>query len=310
MGRIFKLDLPLSWVIDADTCGLHFGDALSYYFKDVLNPFDATCIKRFRDITQKVYRRLVMKLRLFVFAVALLAGGSLFASVTEEETFSYTLNDGGRFSISNVNGSITVTGESGDKVEIVATKKADNQEDLDKIEIEISHTASEIVIDTELGESNSWFSHGNNSGEVRYEIIVPVGTVLDSVKTVNGNVNINGVSGKVVAESVNGDLEIRDLAGDANLSTVNGSIDAEFAKLEGQQSVKAETVNGRVSVTLPADADVSVSADTLNGGISGSDFGLQTDKGFVGSDLKGKIGNGSARLNIDTVNGSVKIRSN
>jgi DUF4097 and DUF4098 domain-containing protein YvlB len=249
-----------------------------------------------------------MQFKSLIFAVALLASGSLFASVTEEETFSYPLDDGGRFSISNVNGSITVTGGGGKNVEIVATKKADNQEDMDEIEIEISHSTSEIVVETEIGKSNSWFSH-NNSGQVKFKISVPAGTMLDSVDTVNGDVYISGVSGSVVAESVNGGLEIQDLLGDANLSTVNGSIDAEFLRLEGQQKVKAETVNGRISVTLPENADVEISADTLNGSINGRAFGLETDKGFVGSDLNGKIGNGGARLNLDTVNGSIKIRS-
>jgi DUF4097 and DUF4098 domain-containing protein YvlB len=253
---------------------------------------------------------LVMKFRSFIFAAALLATGSVFASVTEEETYSYELNDGGRFSISNVNGSISVTGRSGNSVEIIATKKADSQEALDKIEIEISASADEIVVETELGKTNKWFSHGDSSGQVRYEVTVPVGTLLDSVDTVNGDVNITGVSGDVVAESVNGGLDVVDLAGDAKLSTVNGSIDAEFSRLGGDQSVKAETVNGRVSVRLPADADVKVSADTLNGSINGRDFGLETDKGFVGSDLNGDIGDGSARLNIDTVNGSIRVRSN
>jgi DUF4097 and DUF4098 domain-containing protein YvlB len=251
-----------------------------------------------------------MKFRLFVFAVALLATGSLFASVTEEETFTYKLDDGGRFSISNVNGSISVTGGSGNEVEIVATKKADNQKELDEIEIEISHSANEIVVETELGNSKSWYSRSSNSGQVKYEIIVPVSTLLDSVETVNGDVTISGVSGEVAAESVNGSLNISDLVGDVSLSTVNGSIDAEFSQLEGQQTVKAETVNGRVTIHLPKNADVRVSADTLNGSINGRDFGLETDKGFVGSDLNGTIGNGSARLNIDTVNGSIKIRSN
>ncbi len=249
-----------------------------------------------------------MKIRTCAFVIALLATGSLFASVTEEETFSYKLDDGGRFSLSNVNGSVVVTGGGGDSVEIIATKKADNQEDLDKIEIEISHSAAEIVVETELGESNRWFSHGNNSGSVKYEVIVPVSTHLDSVETVNGNVNISGVSGKVVAESVNGDLEVSDLAGDVGLSTVNGSIEAEFTRLEDQQRVNVETVNGRVSIDLPENADADISADTLNGGINASDFGLETEKGFVGSDLNGKIGNGGARVNIDTVNGSIKIR--
>ena len=249
-----------------------------------------------------------MKFRSFIFTVVLLASGSLFASVTEEETFSYTLEEGGRFSISNVNGSITVTGRKGDKVEIVAIKKADNQDDLDEIEIEISHSSSEIEVETELGKSHSWFYSGNNSGQVTYEVIVPVSTMLDSVETVNGDVNISGVSGKVVAESVNGDLDISDLEGDVALSTVNGRVEADFTKCEGEQSIKAETVNGRVTITLPEDADVQISADTLNGGINGRDFGLKTDEGFVGSDLNGKIGDGSARLNVDTVNGSIKIR--
>jgi DUF4097 and DUF4098 domain-containing protein YvlB len=249
-----------------------------------------------------------MKLKLFVFAVALLATGSLFASVTEEETFSFTLEDGGRFSVSNVNGSITVTGSGGNNVEIIAIKKADNQKALDEIEIEISHSANEIEIETELGDSDGWF-RSSTSGQVRYEIIVPDSTELDSVETVNGDVTISGVFGNVTAESVNGDLDISDLVGDVNLSTVNGSVNAAFAKCEGEQSIKTETVNGRVTISLPESSDVQITADTLNGGINGRDFGLVTDKGFVGSDLNGKIGSGSARLNIDTVNGSIKIRS-
>ena len=249
-----------------------------------------------------------MKLKLSVFAVALLATGSLFASVTEEETIIFSICTAFKAAPLIVNGSITVTGASGNSVEIIAIKKADNQKDLDQIEIEISHSASEIEIETELGKSDSWFSH-NNSGEVRYEIIVPGFTELDSVETVNGDVTVSGVSGNVSAESVNGDLDISDLVGDVSLSTVNGSVNAAFAKCEGEQSVKTETVNGRVTISLPESSDVQITADTLNGGINGRDFGLETDKGFVGSDLNGKIGSGSARLNIDTVNGSIKIRS-
>ena len=251
-----------------------------------------------------------MGFRSFVFATALLASGSLLASVTEEETFSFPLDDGGRFSISNVNGSISVTGGSGNTVEIIATKKADNQSDLDEIKIEISNSATEVVVKTELGKSSGWFSRGSTSGEVRYEVIVPGNTMLDSVDTVNGDVTISGVAGDVEAETVNGSLDVSDLAGDVDLSTVNGRIEASFSRLEGSQRVKAETVNGRVTVNLPENADVSIGADSLNGSISGSDFGLETKKGFVGSDLNGDIGNGSARLTIDTVNGSIKIRKN
>ena len=250
-----------------------------------------------------------MDCRSFVFAFALLASGNLLASVTEVETFTYPLDEGGRFSISNVNGSISVTG-GGNQVEIIATKKADDQKGLDEIKIEVSHSPSEIRVKTELGNSHRWFSQDSSSGEVQYEVIVPEGTMLDSVETVNGSVTISGVSGDVEAESVNGRLTISGLTGDVSISTVNGSIEAGFVRLEGQQRVKAETVNGRVTINLPADADVKVSADSLNGSINARDFDLETEKGFIGSDLNGNIGNGSARLNIDTVNGSIKIRKN
>ena len=250
-----------------------------------------------------------MQFRPIVFAALLLVSGSAFADVTEEETFTFPLDDGGRFSLSNVNGSVTVTGIEGDQVTIVATKKADDKDDLENIEILISDSADEIVVETEIGKSGRWFSWGNNSGSVRYEVTVPVETVLNSIDTVNGDVNISGVAAEVVAESVNGDIDAEDLVDDASLSTVNGAIDARFTRLEGRQNVKAETVNGRVAITIPKDADVEVSADTLNGSINARDFGLETDKGFVGSDLRGDIGGGSARLNIDTVNGSIRIRS-
>ncbi|MGD9020519.1 MAG: DUF4097 family beta strand repeat-containing protein [Lysobacterales bacterium] len=252
-----------------------------------------------------------MQFRTLVLATLLLVGGSVLADVTKEETYTFTLDDGGRFSLSNVNGSVTVTGVDGNQVEIVATKKADDEDDLENIEILISDSADEIVVETEIGKSSRWFSFGgNNSGAVAYEVTVPAGTVLDCIDTVNGDVTISGVNARVVAESVNGGIDVDGLVDDASLSTVNGSIDARFRKLDGGQKVKAETVNGRVAITLPADADVEVSADTLNGGINARDFGLETEKGFVGSDLNGNIGDGSATLNIDTVNGSIRIRSN
>ena len=145
-----------------------------------------------------------MLLRTTILAVALVASGNLSAKVTEEETFSFPLSDGGRLSVSNVNGSVTVTGGSGDTVEILAIKKADSQKTLDKIEIEITHSPDASFIETDLPDSDHWYKFGGDSGQVTYEIIVPAGANLDSIETVNGDVEISGVSGDVEAESVNG----------------------------------------------------------------------------------------------------------
>lgn len=251
-----------------------------------------------------------MKLRTLFLTIAIFASAAANAKVSEEETYTFDISDGGNLSVSNVNGSITVTGGNYDEIEVLAIKSADSQKALDKIEIKISQSADSVEIETDLSGSKRWFNFGGDDGQVRYEIKVPAGLELDSIETVNGSVEITGVSGDVHAESVNGNLELEDLSGDVQMETVNGSISASFAVLGGQQRIKGSTVNGRMSVHLPADADVSVSADTLNGSINARDFDLEAEKGFVGSDLNADIGSGSARLNLDTVNGSIKIQRN
>lgn len=248
----------------------------------------------------------------FVFtAAALLAASPLAADVTEELSYTYGLNDGGRVSVDNINGNVTVIGGAGNTVEIVALKKARSQEYLDAIQVIIDHSDDAIRIDTQhpsKGGLSSWFSRGE-SGSVSYTIRVPAGAKLESIESVNGSLDISGVSGVVQASTVNGSINAQDLTSDARIETVNGRVEATFTILEGAQKAKFETVNGRLLVSLPPDADVRISAETVNGSIDGGDFGLKTNKGFVGRDLDGQIGSGSARLNLSTVNGSIKIQS-
>jgi hypothetical protein len=61
-------------------------------------------------------------------------------------------------------------------------------------------------------------------------------------------------------------------------------------------------------VTVPSDASLRVRAHSLNGSIS-NDFGLPENRGWpVGHDMDGKIGDGTASLEVNTVNGRVEIR--
>ena len=251
-----------------------------------------------------------MQLR-HVFLLAGLFSATALADVSEELTWSFELADGGRIVLENINGDVEVTGGDGKQVEIIAVKRAGSQEYLDGIEIEIEHSADTIRIETRHPDSGikrmfSW--GGDGSGSVHYTLKVPAGANLDGVESVNGDVSIAGVDGVIRAGTVNGAVTVSDIASDANLETVNGSVNASFRRLGGQQKANCESVNGKVTVTLPADTSASVTAETINGGINGDDFGLKVNKGFIGRDLEGEIGDGSARLSLDTVNGAIKIR--
>jgi DUF4097 and DUF4098 domain-containing protein YvlB len=192
---------------------------------------------------------------------------------------------------------------------MVAHKKAGQQEYMDDLKVVVDADEDYIRIETRHPKSEGgWFKWGNDSsGSVSYELEVPADVNLDTISTVNGDVNIQAVSGLVKAETVNGSLEATGLEGDVNLETVNGSVRAEFDELGAGQRVSAEAVNGKIVLLVPADASARLEAETVNGSINADDFGLKPEKGFVGRDLSGEIGSGDARISLDTVNGSIRI---
>jgi DUF4097 and DUF4098 domain-containing protein YvlB len=231
------------------------------------------------------------------------------ASVTETEEMTFDVNADARISLENINGDIRITGGSGDKVHLVVNKKAGSQEYLDDLKVVVDADKDYIRIETRHPKSEGhWFKWGDDhNGSVSYVLEVPATVNLDTISTVNGDVEIAAVQGKVKAETVNGSLEALGLEGDVNLETVNGSIQAEFAHMGSGQRVSADAVNGKITLVLPADASARVEAETVNGSINADDFGLEAEKGFVGRDLSGEIGGGDARISLDTVNGSIKV---
>jgi len=237
---------------------------------------------------------------------------SALADVTETKEYNFELNPGGRISLSNVNGDVRIEGVAGNKVHVVARKKAGSQEYLDDLAVDIKATDELIRIETRhpKGEGH-WFSRGDSgSGSVSYDLKVPDKVQLDTIDTVNGNIDVNGVKGSVNVETVNGKMTLAGLENDAKLSTVNGTINAGFNVLGTVQRVNAEAVNGRIVMGIPDKASAQIHAETVNGSIDADDFGLKPDKGFIGRDLDGKIGAGEARVHVDTVNGSVTFQRN
>ena len=234
------------------------------------------------------------------------------ADVTEEETFSFSVDSDANFSIDNVNGDIEITGGGGDTIEVTAIKKADNQKAMDRIEIIVDANSSSVEIETELNKDKSgWFDWGDDGVTIDYIVSLPSTVSLDSVDSVNGDIRITNVSAEVSVDTVNGDIDVSGLADDAELETVNGKIQVSFTSFDGHQRASCDTVNGSIHVYLPENASASVNAESLNGSMKGGDFDLEVNKGrFIGRDMHGTIGDGSARLNLDTVNGSIRVAKN
>lgn len=232
---------------------------------------------------------------------------------TERFEQTYPLNANGRVSVGNVNGSITVEAWDRNEVRLEAVKTADTKENLADVQIKIDARADSFSVETDYGSwkrnnDGSWKNKTYNRLEVQYRLSVPRGALLDEIETVNGSVTISNMTNSTKASAVNGSVKATNLRGTAHISTVNGTTEADFDSLANAGQISLETVNGKVLLTIPSDANATVKADTLNGTIA-NDFGLPVRKGeYVGKDLYGKIGSGELRIKLNSVNGDLMIR--
>ena len=242
---------------------------------------------------------------LFALLVAVAEGH---AEVTEEFHQTYALNAGGSVELRNVNGDVHITAWDRNEVKVDAVKSARTKERVDEAQIVVEATGNRVFIKTQYPEHDLTFSdeNVNNPASVEYTLMVPRGARLDRIEVVNGSLEIRGVAGEVRASCVNGRLTANDLAGDSTLSSVNSGVDASFTRMPTRLVLKS--VNGTVNLTVPSDVNAEVSAKTVNGAID-NDFGLHVHHGrYVGHDLRGQIGSGGARIDLEDVNGTIALR--
>jgi DUF4097 and DUF4098 domain-containing protein YvlB len=241
-------------------------------------------------------------------AIALHANSVLAKDKVEEQFHhSYPLNSDGQLRLDNVNGKVHIATWDRQEVQVDAVKRADNQKDLAAIKIEIDAKPTKITIHTKHPNSKSGLWRNSNSNSVDFDIRVPASVHLAKVENVNGTIEITGVHGPVQASTVNGTLNARGLAGDAKFETVNGAVMAAFDRVDGVKSISLAAVNGKVELTLPANANADVKAESVNGHIQADK--LTVKKNWpIGSELHGTLGQGGTRVKAETVNGSIRVK--
>ena len=124
--------------------------------------------------------------------------------------------------------------------------------------------------------------------------------------SLNEGVKLRGIDGDVLAESMNGIIVLDKVESKSlEASTVNGSIVFAGPMLSGGL-YSLSTHNGSVIVGLPEKPDVTVSVATFSGGFSSS-FPISLERGRRGKHFNFTLGSGSARLELESFQGSVQL---
>jgi|GEM_PF-996483 len=246
-----------------------------------------------------------------------------------------------RIVVDTFNGEVTVTIGNPGSVKAVIGKWSTGstqeaaEDGLVGIEANMSQEADAIHIKTQVTQKNFLGSRGANVA-----LQVPKGAVLDLIsgngkiaatgnlgditaKTSNGTVEVKESSGKLDLSSGNGKIAVVGGAGKLVLHTSNGEIDIKsdhavidaqsgngtvtFSGTLGDGDHLFQTHNGKVTLTLPAEAQFHIDAETKNGKIN-SDFKLKTSRRRSNSKMQGTIGDDPATtIKIRVGNGSIDV---
>ena len=154
------------------------------------------------------------------------------------------------------------------------------------------------------------------------DLLVPASSAV-SLKTLTGNLHVQGVLGELDLESTNGAITLDQVGGSIVAHALNGSITANVVRLDADKPFSFSTLNGRIDVTLPASMHATLNVRSDQGDVyldQGFDFkspapSSSTSKSESNGMLKlrmdktirGTINGGGVEINIRSFNGNILI---
>ena len=217
----------------------------------------------------------------------------------------------GHVDVSNISGSVKVTGWSRNTVEVTGTLGRDVEKliverDGDKVLIKVKvPKRGGRGIDSDLRitvPQNSSLDIGTVSADIDVTDV----TGEQGLHTVSGDVNTEHTGADITAESVSGDIEISGDHADGEVSASSVSGDVTLFRLAG--NVEVESVSGDVAVDEGSFKRAVL--ETVTGELffkselrEGGKLTIDTVNGDVNAEFSGDV---SARFDIDTFNGSIR----
>lgn len=259
-----------------------------------------------------------MRLVLGAAMMAVVGAGGL----TAQDTFQWSgrVASGGALKVKGISGNVRAETAAGGTVEVTAQKRG-RSGDFGEVEIRMEQDGGDVIVCavyhpaegsegcSSQGPSDEGRGRRNRSINVSVDFVVrvPAGTPLHA-SMVSGDVIAEGLRSDVHASTVSGDVTVS-TSGVAKASTVSGDLDILLGST-GWDDLEYSTVSGDITVRLPAGASTEVEANSLSGDFE-SDFDVvlrgRTGRRWMGSSVRGTIGEGGRSLALKTVSGDVRV---
>lgn len=274
--------------------------------------------------------RILALLCTMAFSVTATAAESVTKRATTTETYAVS-SASPRLHVSNIWGTVKVRpGPAGEiRVTIDETRSAPNQElfdrSLDTLRLDVAADAAGVSF--HVGDREERWQRHNQCRHCRvdfqFDIQVPPGTIVDVGTVMDGKVDVDGMTGQVTASNVNGPVSVNNISNCESIESVNGRIDIGFNQAP-TLNCKIETINGDITLNVPADSSIDIALDLFNGRVKSEldveTFTLPATVSQVESDGKTRyqvqqlaglrLGAGGPVYSIASMNGDLKVKKN
>jgi hypothetical protein len=212
-----------------------------------------------------------------------------------------------RLEVREVNGTISVDGNSPGEISMVAVVHARGVRPNPKAEYQgyfrTDFSGDTLSIET-ANARGPHFGFWGRDVRVDYELRVPPSVALQ-LRTINGRIETHAIAGETSATTVNGEVDIEATgSNEVAAKTVNGRVQAKF--LQDFHGARIGTVNGRVTAILPPTASFLGDFTQVNGDFEAA-FPLNIHSHPGSRRVSGEVNGGRYTLRISTVNGDIKL---
>jgi DUF4097 and DUF4098 domain-containing protein YvlB len=244
-------------------------------------------------------------------ALLLLAGCSkqLDRASTEVVERTYPIDPRARLTIRNLSGSISIRGSDTEELKLQATKRAESQEELKDINMNVVAETGSISISTSMLPQKKG-SHRAPASLVDYVLIVPRTITIARLELEEGKVLIEGMTGEGVrANVVDGQVTVRNCSRNIYIALANGDLDLSYQDWgEAPFTAYAQITHGNARISIPRTASFHARAQTGSGKIS-NDFAdmVQLNGGSL-REIDLSVGpNARAELAVRVTTGDISI---
>ena len=241
---------------------------------------------------------------------------------TDRSSRTFTVSDGTTLVLANVAGTISVSAVPGSEIKldmvkhVKAPSEAEGKRRLEESSVEIEERAGRVEVRTA--------GPGRHRGWVDYTVTAPPRTMLE-VRSVSGDVSVDGIQGEVRVETVSGGVKASGLASKSSVKAVSGDVSVVASTLDGELtaqsvsgSVVLKQVKGRELNLGSVSGDVTVSAGacqrallrSVSGNLDmagtlskGGRYELKSHSGTVKLQVDGRTG---FEVNADSFSGDIK----